>query len=233
MNISLTMRSGIIDSLTHQPFCCNGVFFVSCSESSLVPEDEPSREVVQAYHKILSELLPANERSDVRAWLGNALEFPGHHVAACRFYGAVRVGDLIVVVAKNCEARERQEFGPAPIDGYFLATLRERVSSLMGFGLDTQLITSMPDLSEDGRRVFKELNAFRLLEEEWRNAYGKDNWLAVKSGTVVACGKTRDIVTALVQDQGIPPPVLFVPAVGAETVGKVLQFASKSRSSAR
>jgi len=127
---------------------------------------------------------------------------PQNQELSSYFYGACRVGDLVVVVGKN--PGDLTE--PAPIDGLFLDAVKGRVADVLG--TSPMVGTSPPD---GVAGIAAELRALQESEGDWRQHYGDDVWLAVRDGTVPVCAKTLDELEERVVRKGLPSPMLFVP----------------------
>jgi len=206
-------RNGLTRRLKGKPFDCDVVVVYKVTDHGPVACDDQAKAVERLYPKRI-EALCRRESGAVESWDGRfyAAGQPGERTLLHYYYGACRLGDLLLVVGK----RSAPEGQGVPIDSFFLDALRLVAAEL----LELPAEGGSAGVGEGARgaqeEVFREIARVKQFEHLWRRKYGPDAWLAVRGGTVVAHAKSRRELEERLAAEGIEAPVLHVPPEGEE-----------------
>jgi hypothetical protein len=204
----------LCDILKHHPFDCEGVYVYDVAGGTPQGVDEEARKMIDRNVSAVEALIEL-AHGDYKVWCDTISRRPEGGFEGGWCFGGFRIANAVVVVRKPLHAEDMQPNHPLPIDGYFMASVRDRVStvlqckSLEGARVPGGGAHAVMDLD-------KELSSVDTFVEMWRKTYGANLWFAVKNGTVVAKGCSRHAVEQEVLTTQIAPPVLYVPPANEE-----------------
>lgn len=227
--ISDAKEDQIRDILTHHPFDCEFVCFYEREPLRPIRPDETAERVLNRYEDCIRQVA-APGPTDRMGWAGDIGAEQENNLATGRYYGACLIEpEMVVVVAKPMPSTGWEPGARPPIDGYFLNSLHQRITTLLGLPHQDADLSSQGTTTSSSTEVRNDLQALKENEKKWRDAYGSEEWLAVKNGTVVDHDPDREALEDRIYRKGkeqpekFGPPVLYVPPEGQKIETDILQ----------
>ncbi len=198
----------IIEILTHQPFMCSDVYVAMITENGKIKElTDGCEEIIQRYYSLINSVI-GSPKNFASVWYGDLKTNTANNLKCGWCYGINVINPFVVIFRKNVVIDCGVPITSCLIDSYFIDTVASRLFSLLRgdrkpFALNKKFV------NKEG--IMLELSALASMGNFWREKYGENLWLAVKNGTLLFCGNSRNELELKIDEQKIERPVLFVP----------------------